>query len=173
MLSPRLPPSAVPKPLGGLMLSARAQVLQGTMPLLCPGVRDRSRAVINNNVIYSFTPSDTGTCEWLAVGWPVKHLSSLQLKASKQPGHTNPAPWCFLGSTLGLDMGIPSLAQRTKADGLSCTLPAPELLAGPPELTEESQAHSEHNWACWDSLNTDGIWYCIHKATEQLMLSSN
>lgn len=139
MLSPRLPPSAVPKPLGGLMLSARAQVLQGTMPLLCPGVRDRSRAVINNNVIYSFTPSDTGTCEWLAVGWPVKHLSSLQLKASKQPGHTNPAPWCFLGSTLGLDMGIPSLGQRTKADGLSCTLPAPELLAGPPELTEESQ----------------------------------
>lgn len=139
MLSPRLPPSAVPKPLGGLMLSARAQVLQGTMPLLCPGVRDRSRAVINNNVIYSFTPSDTGTCEWLAVGWPVKHLSSLQLKASKQPGHTNPAPWCFLGSTLGLDMGIPSLGQRTKAVGLSCTLPAPELLAGPPELTEESQ----------------------------------
>lgn len=121
------------------MLSARAQVLPGTMPLLCPGVRDRSRAVINNNVIYSFTPSDTGTCEWLAVGWPVKHLSSLQLKASKQPGHTNPAPWCFLGSTLGLDMGIPSLGQRTKAVGLSCTLPAPELLAGPPELTEESQ----------------------------------
>lgn len=130
----------MPQPLGGLTLSARAQVLQGTMPLLCPGVRDCSQAVINSNAIYSFTFSDTGTCEWLVVGWPVKHLSSLQLKVSKQPGHTNPALWCFLGSTLGLDMGILSLGQRTKAADLPCTPSAPELLVGPPELTQESQA---------------------------------
>lgn len=110
---------------------SQARVLQGTMPLLCPGVTNHLGAGINNNVIYSMTRalrfSDTKTRKRPAGRWLVRHLASQKPKAKKQLGGENPAR--LLGPPLGLYMGPPSLGTRQR---VPYSQQCPPQAAGPP-----------------------------------------